>query len=139
MLKSSGRTKEVFVMKMEEWPQVVVFLNVKSKYLIISIVVSVIGIILFTNSYFHVKERVRIPQKVRKPGEPSTLSRIFKCKPLMLVVAMGVLSSGRYMVQAAAVHVARYAFYIGPDLTGMTLAERTAAIDASVSSVKTIF
>ena len=111
----------------------------KSKYLIISVVVSVLGMILFANSYFHVKERVRVPQKTRKEGEPSTLSRIFKCKPLMLVVAMGVLSSGRYMVQAAAVHVARYAFYIGPDLTGMTPAERTAAIDASVSSVKTIF
>ena len=111
----------------------------KSKYLIISIVVSVIGIILFVNSYFHVKERVRIPVKERKEGEPSTLSRIFKCKPLMLVVAMGVLSSGRYMVQAAAVHVARYAFYIGPELEGLSQAERTAAIDASVSSVKTIF
>jgi len=111
----------------------------KSKYLIISIVVSVIGVILFVNSYFHVKERVRIPAKERKEGEPSTLSRIFKCKPLMLVVAMGVLSSGRYMVQAAAVHVARYAFYIGPDLEGLSQAERTAAIDASVSSVKTIF
>ena len=33
----------------------------------------------------------------------------------MLVILMGVLSSGRYMVQAAAIHVARYAFYIGPD------------------------
>ena len=111
----------------------------KSKYFIISLVVSVLGIILFANSYFHVKERVRIPAKTRKEGDPSTLSRIFKCKPLMLVVAMGVLSSGRYMVQAAAVHVARYAFYIGPDLEGLTAAERTAAIDASVSSVKTIF
>ena len=43
------------------------------------------------------------------------------------------------MVQAAAVHVARYAFYIGPDLAGLSEAERVAAIDASVSSVKTIF
>ncbi len=57
----------------------------------------------------------------------------------MLVILMGVLSSGRYMVQAAAVHVARYAFYIGAPLAGMTDAERVAAIEASVSSVKTIF
>jgi GPH family glycoside/pentoside/hexuronide:cation symporter len=58
----------------------------------------------------------------------------------MLVVAMGVLSSGRYMVQAAAVHVARYAFYIGPELTpDMSLADRTKYIAQSVSSVKTIF
>ena len=29
MLKSSGRTKEVFVMKMEEWPQVVTLIITK--------------------------------------------------------------------------------------------------------------
>ncbi len=111
----------------------------KSRYFIISLVVAVIGSILFVNSYFHVKERIRIPVKEKKAGEPSTLARIFKCKPLMLVVAMGVLSSGRYMVQAAAIHVARYAFYIGKPLEGMTPEQRTAAIEASIVSVKTIF
>ncbi len=111
----------------------------KKKYLIIAIITVAIGIILYINSYFHVKERVIIPDKKPVPGEPSRLSRILKCKPLMLVIAMGSLSSGRYMIQAAAIHVARYAFYIGPDLTGLSAAERTAAIDASVSSVKTIF
>ncbi|MBQ2775809.1 MAG: MFS transporter [Clostridia bacterium] len=112
----------------------------KSKYLVIAIAAVVLGGILYVNSYFHIKERVVLPDKKKKPGEPSSLSRIFKCKPLMLVVLMGVLSSGRYMVQAAAVHVARYAFYIGPELTEtMSLAERTAAIESSVSLVKTIF
>ncbi len=112
----------------------------KSKYLIIAIAAVVIGGSLYVNSYFHIKERVILPDKKKKQGEPSSLSRVFKCKPLMLVVLMGVLSSGRYMVQAAAVHVARYAFYIGPELTdAMTLAERTAAIESSVSMVKTIF
>ena len=112
----------------------------KSKYLIIAMVTVGIGIVMYANSYRYINERVIPPVKKRQPGEPSALSRIFKCRPLMLVVAMGVLSSGRYMVQAAAVHVARYAFYIGPELTpDMTLAERTALIDASVSSVKTIF
>ncbi len=112
----------------------------KTKYLVITVVTVVIGIVMYANSYFHIKERVIIPPKTRQPGEPSTLARIFKCKPLMLVVAMGILSSGRYMVQAAAIHVARYAFYIGPELTpDMTIAERTANIDASVSMVKTIF
>lgn len=111
----------------------------KKKYLIIALVTVLIGIAMYANSYFHIKERVIIPDKKPVKGEPSRLSRIFKCKPLMLVIAMGILSSGRYMVQAAAIHVARYAFYIGPDLTGMTIEERTAAIDASVSSVKTIF
>ncbi len=112
----------------------------KKKYLIITIITVVIGAALYANSYFHIKERVVIPDAKPVKGEPSRLTRIFKCKPLMLVILMGVLSSGRYMVQAAAVHVARYAFYIGPELTpGMDPALKLKYIDASVSSVKTIF
>ena len=111
----------------------------KKKYLIIAVICVAIGIALYISSYFNVKERVIIPDRKPAPGEPSRLSRIFKCKPLMLVIIMGILSSGRYMVQAAAIHVARYAFYIGPSLDGLSMEERTAAIDASVSSVKTIF
>ncbi len=111
----------------------------KTKYLLMSIITIVIGLSLYSSSYFYVKERVVIPDVKPVKGEPSRLSRIFKCKPLMLVIIMGVLSSGRYMVQAAAVHVARYAFYIGKPLEGMTDAERVAAIEASVSTVKTIF
>ena len=112
----------------------------KSKYFIIAVIVVIIGGSLYVNSYFHIKERVVLPDKKKIPGEPGSLSRVFHCKPLMLVVLMGILSSGRYMVQAAAVHVARYAFYIGPELTdAMSLAERTAHIESSVSMVKTIF
>lgn len=111
----------------------------KKQYLIIASAVVVIGIVMYVNSYFHIKERAIPPIPQKKKGESSQLSRIFHCKPLLLVIAMGVLSSGRYMVQAAAIHVARYAFYIGPDLTNMTLEEKTAAIAASVSTVKTIF
>ncbi len=112
----------------------------KQRYLIIAVVCVVIGAVMYGNSYFHINERVIPPAKQRKPGEPSALKRIFTCKPLMLVVTMGVLSSGRYMVQAAAVHVARYAFYIGPELTpDLSLELRTKYIAESVSSVKTIF
>lgn len=111
----------------------------KKQYLIIAVAVVAIGTVMYVNSYFHIKERAVPPVVKRKKGEGSQLSRIFHCKPLLLVIAMGVLSSGRYMVQAAAIHVARYAFYIGPDLNGMTLEEKTAAIAASVSTVKTIF
>lgn len=111
----------------------------KTKYLIMAIVTVVFGLALYSRSYFHVKERVVIPDVKPVKGEPSRLSRIFKCKPLMLVILMGVLSSGRYMVQAAAVHVARYSFYIGPDLSTLNEVERVAAIEASVSTVKTIF
>lgn len=112
----------------------------KQRYFIIALVAVVIGTVMYGNCYRHINERVIPPVKQRQPGEPSSLKRIFTCKPLMLVVAMGVLSSGRYMVQAAAVHVARYAFYIGPELTpDMSLADRTKYISQSVSSVKTIF
>ncbi len=82
----------------------------KKKYFIMALIAAVIGIALFVNSYFHVKERVGIVAKKRQPDEPGSLSRIFHCKPLMLVIAMGVLSSGRYLMSAAAVHVSRYAF-----------------------------
>ncbi|MCM1114179.1 MAG: glycoside-pentoside-hexuronide (GPH):cation symporter [Clostridium sp.] len=111
----------------------------KTKYLIMAIITVAIGLVLYSNTYFHVKERVVIPDVKPIKGEPSRLSRIFKCKPLMLVILMGVLSSGRYMVQAAAVHVARYTFYIGEPLEGMSDTARVAAIEASVSTVKTIF
>ncbi len=113
----------------------------KLKYMCIAIVSSVIGIILFVNSYFHVKERVIIPDRPSKEkGEKSRLGRIFSCRPLMLVVFMGVLSSGRYMIQAAALHVARYAFYIGKPITAdMSTEQRIALIEKSISSVNLIF
>ena len=111
----------------------------KQKYMIMAIACSVIGIILFVNSYFHVKERVKIPRTVthKVKGEPGVLKRIFTCKPLMLVVIMGILSSGRYMMQAAAIHVARYAFYIGPDLA--TATHPTAALQSSITIVNIVF
>lgn len=109
----------------------------KEKYLIMAIIAAIGGIILFINSYFQVKERVAIPKKVRKEGEPRTLQRIFTCRPLMLVVAMGILSAGRYMMQVASIHVARYAFYVGPDLA--TVANPTAAIQSSITIVNIIF
>ncbi len=112
----------------------------KRKYLIMAIVTVVLGTILYSRACTGVKEHVKMPVKKREKGEPSQLSRIFKCKPLVLVLLMGILSSGRYMVSAAAIHVARYSFYIGPDLATLaTEAERNAAIESSISTVKTVF
>ena len=112
----------------------------KRKYLIMAIVTVGIGIILYARACVGVKERVKIPVRKRQPGEPSQLARIFKCKPLVLILLMGILSSGRYMVAAAAIHVARYSFYIGPDLATLaTEAERISAIESSISTVKTVF
>ena len=93
------------------------------KYPIMAIVMSAIGMPLFILSSFKVKERVVHPNATKRaPGEPSSLKRIFTCKPLMLVVLTGVLSFGRYMLQSAAVHVARYGgFYMGIDQETMTV------------------
>lgn len=99
--------------------------NSETKYAIMAISMSVIGMPLFCLSSFGIKERVKHPNATKRaPGEPSTLSRIFHCKPLMLVVLSGILSFGRYMLQAAAPHVARYAgFYVGGDLATATAEE----------------
>lgn len=106
----------------------------------IALVASIIGNLLFVMTYFKVKERVKIPKPPkRKKGEPSSLKLIFKCKPLMLVVIMGILASGRYMYQAAAIHVARYSFYIGKDITGLSPEETEQALQSSISLVNTVF
>ena len=85
------------------------------KYAIMAVSMALIGMPLFCLSSFKVKERIQLPNATKKaPGEASAIKRIFTCKPLMLVVISGVLSFGRYMLQAAAPHVARYSgFYIG--------------------------
>ena len=112
----------------------------KRKYLIMAIVTVGLGTILYSRACSGVKEHVKMPVKKRQKGEASQLARVFKCKPLMLILLMGILSSGRYMVAAAAIHVARYSFYIGPDLATLaTEADRIAAIESSISTVKTVF
>ncbi len=112
----------------------------KYKYMLIAVICSVLGGLLYANSYFHVKERVNIPNKPKRDkSEPGTLMRVFKCKPLMMVIIMGVLSSGRYLVQAASVHVARYGLYVGPEITAnMSAAEKAELIQKSISTVSTV-
>lgn len=112
----------------------------ETKYMTIALVCSVIGNILFIRVYFKTKERVNIPiPKKREKTDKSALKLIFTCKPLMLTALMGVLSAGRYMYQAGAVHVARYSFYIGGDLTGLDAVQREAALQSNISTVSTVF
>ena len=101
----------------------------KTKYMSIALVASIIGNLLFVMTYFKVKERVKIPKPPKRK----------KGKPLMLVVTMGILASGRYMYQAAAIHVARYSFYIGKDITGLSPEETEQALQSSISLVNTVF
>ncbi len=112
----------------------------KTKYMVIAMFCAIVGNILFASVYFKSKERVRIPDPPkRKKGEKTAIGQIFSCKPLMLTAAMGILSSARYMYQAGAVHVARYSFYIGKDLTGLTELEKEAALQSNISLVSTVF
>lgn len=111
----------------------------KAKYMIIALVCAILGGVIFLSSYFFVKERVVIPNKKRVKGEISSLKRIFTCKPLVLVIIMGVLSSGRYLVQAAAAHVARYTFYMGPDQATLSPEQLVDALQVSRGTVSTIF
>lgn len=111
----------------------------KTRYIVIALIAAVIGNILFANTYFHVKERVNIPVEKRKPGQANSLKLLFTNKPLVLVLIMGVLSCGRYMFQAGAIHVARYSFYIGPSLVGLSTVEQSKAIQGSISTVSLVF
>lgn len=112
----------------------------QTKYTIMALVSSIIGNILFVRVYFKTNERVIIPNPPKRDkNEPSSLKLIFTCKPLMLTALMGVLSAARYMYQAGAVHVARYSFYIGKELTGLSGAELEAALQSNISTVSTVF
>lgn len=112
----------------------------KTKYTAIAVICAVLGNLLFIRVYFKAKERVNIPApQKKKKGEKSALGLILSCKPLIITALMGILSAARYMYQAGAVHVARYSFYIGKDLTGLSLSEREAALQSNISLVSTIF
>ncbi len=100
----------------------------QTKYVVMATVASVCGGLLFAASYLTTKERIKIPKPVSVGKKESVLKLIFKNKYLMLVVLMGILSSGRYMLQAAAIHVSRYTFFID----GLTL-------EKSKSTVQLIF
>jgi Na+/melibiose symporter-like transporter len=62
----------------------------KRKYLVMAIVTVGLGSILYARACTGVKERVKIPVRKRQSGEPSQLSRVFKCKPLVLNHIHGV-------------------------------------------------
>ena len=110
----------------------------QTRYLSAAAVASIVGNVLFILAYFTSKERVVLPV-VKEQQEKGVLKQIFKCKPLMLVVLMGVLSSTRYLLQAGAIHVARYSFYIGPALEGLSAQAREEALQSNISTISLVF
>ena len=103
----------------------------KTKYMTIALICAILGNILFARVYFKAKEHIVLPNRQSGRKGENCLQLILGCKPLMLTAIMGILSSARYMYQAGAVHVARYSFYIGKDLTGLVGAEKEAALQAT--------
>lgn len=111
----------------------------KTKYVIMALICSIIGNVLFVRVYFKTKERVNIPIPPKRDiSQPNSLKLILTCKPLMLTALMGILSAARYMFQAGAVHVARYSFYIGKDPSALTGAELEQALQSNISTVSTV-
>lgn len=112
----------------------------KTKYMTIALFCAIVGNLLFVRVYFNAKERVHVPApKKKEKGEPGALKLILTCKPLVLTALMGILSAARYMYQAGAIHVARYSFYIGKDLTGLSPEETEAALQSNISTVSLVF
>lgn len=112
----------------------------KTKYMTIALFCAIVGNILFIPVYFKTKERVKLPPPPKKKkGEKGVIRMILTCKPLILTALMGILSAARYLYQAGAVHVARYAFYIGEDTTNLTGSELEAALQSNISLVSTVF
>lgn len=113
----------------------------KIQYMTIALFCAIVGGVIFITSHFTTKERVVAPKtpKRKEKSEEGALMRVLKCKPLMIIVAMGILASGRYLVQVAAIHVARYSFYVGPSLEGLDAEAIDAALRASRGLVSTVF
>jgi len=102
------------------------------KYFIIALICAFGGGLLIFLTPFKVKERVPLPKADSNKG---ALKKVLTCKPLMLTALAGILSGGRYMLQAGQAHVMRFAYYIGPDLGGLTATQRDNAIADSMTKV----
>jgi len=107
----------------------------QTRYLLIVTLVCGIGGFLYSQTAFRVREHVPMPPPPkREKGEPGSLSLIFRNRPLMLVICMGILAAGRYMFTAAAVHVARYSIAIPGKEIQSSIALVTLIMQASLGA-----
>ena len=106
------------------------------KFLLTAVVCAALGSVCYMQTPFKVKERVPLPGGGEGKNR-GAFKRVLTCKPLMMTVLMGILSGGRYMFQAAAPHVGRYALYNGDfdALLAMDRADQAAAMQASYGAV----
>jgi sugar (glycoside-pentoside-hexuronide) transporter len=110
----------------------------KLKYLITAIIPCAVGGLLYFRTPFAVQERVPLPPKT-KETEKGALKAVLTCKPLMLVAATSILASGRYMLQAATLHVARYSLSIKQSFAGLVGEAQEKALQSNLSTVSMVF
>ena len=110
------------------------------KFLITALVCSGLGFVFFFQTSFKLQERVPLPKAEKAAKGQGALSRVFRCKPLMLTVLMGILAGGRYIYQAGAAHMARYVYYFGDleALYAMSPADQTKSLQNSFTLVSTV-
>ena len=83
-----------------------------------AIIFAAVAVVPFSLTAFYTRERIE-PQKERLPVKDS-LGLMFKCKPLIFVMLFGVLSFGRYMIQASYTYAADYVFDYNETVSGFT-------------------
>ena len=83
-------------------------LGLRKGLMVGAILFSAIAIVPFSMTFFFTRERIE-PQK-EKLSVKQSFQVIGKCKPLVLVMLFGLLSFGRYMIQASYTYAADYVF-----------------------------
>lgn len=88
----------------------------RTKYLVLALVMALAGGIMFMGVSFGTKERVQVPQV--KTTFKDNFKMLRDNKPLLMVLLAGVIGAGRVMAQVGAVYVARYCFFGDLNLFG---------------------
>ena len=83
-------------------------LGLRKGLMVGAILFAAIAIVPFSMTFFFTRERIE-PQK-EKLSVKQSFKIIGKCKPLVLVMLFGLLSFGRYMIQASYTYAADYVF-----------------------------
>ena len=98
----------------------------KESFLYAAIAMAVVGAALFSLAFFNTKERIVPP--IEKITILNNLKSIRHNKPLVLVIALGVLCFGRYILNMFLVYATRDIFSNAPDNVSMVLMSAAIAL-----------
>jgi sugar (glycoside-pentoside-hexuronide) transporter len=79
----------------------------RERFIWVAVVISLLSIVPFFIGFFNTKERFYVNEKPKSLGH--NFSLIFKNKPLLLIIASGVLGSARLMFMYSGLYFAQYA------------------------------